>query len=39
MTTTYTPMIDPLGTAPRLALVLIFVITSLIALAHLAPLV
>jgi hypothetical protein len=36
MNTTYTPMIDPLGGASRLALILVFVIVALITAAHVA---
>jgi hypothetical protein len=36
MNTTYTPMIDPLGGASRLALLLVFVIVVLITAAHVA---
>jgi hypothetical protein len=31
------PMIDPLGAAPRVALLLVFVMTALITLIRLAP--
>jgi hypothetical protein len=37
MNPTYTPMIDPLGAAPRIALILVFVLTALVTLIRLAP--
>jgi hypothetical protein len=36
MNTTYTPMIDPMGGAARVALILVFVIVALITVAHVA---
>ena len=33
----YAPMIDPLGAAPRIALILVFAITALVTLIRLAP--
>jgi hypothetical protein len=37
MNATYTPMIDPLGAAPRIALFLVFAVTALVTLIRLAP--